>query len=53
MCLSISLYLSEIKVFIAKRKVKFLKKFIRSGNVFCQMFANLLLSINLDRDWYM
>ena len=32
--------ISEIKVLIAKRKVKFLKKFIQSSNVLCQMFAD-------------
>ena len=30
----------KLKVFIAKRKVKFLKKFIQSSNVLCQMFAD-------------
>ena len=29
-----------IKVLIAKRKVKFLKKIIQSSNVLCQMFAD-------------
>ena len=32
--------ISEIKVLIAKRKVKFLKKIIQSSNVLCQMFAD-------------
>ena len=32
--------ISEIKVLIAKRKLKFLKKFIQSSNVLCQMFAD-------------
>jgi len=32
--------ISELKVLIAKRKVKFLKKFIHSSNVLCQMFAD-------------
>ena len=31
---------SEIKVLIAKRKLKFLKKIIQSRNVLCQMFAD-------------
>jgi len=31
--------ISEIKVLIARRKLKFLRKFIQSINVLCQMFA--------------
>ena len=32
--------ISEIKVLIAKSKLKFLAKFIQSSNVLCQMFAD-------------
>jgi len=32
--------ISEIKVLIAKRELKFLKKLIQSSNVLCQMFAD-------------
>ena len=32
--------ISEMKVLIAKRKVKFLKKIIQSSDVLCQLFAD-------------